>query len=207
MSEQTTVLHDPEQDHWVEDIDELPPRPRRRLITPVTGALLAILLVAGGFIGGVLVQKGQNSGGGGGLGANAARAFAAAAAGRHAGGAGGAGAAGGFRGAPGGATPTIGQVTNVQGKTLYVTTTQGNTVKVSVPEGATVTRTTSSSVKDVHPGESVIVQGTKRSDGSISASSVRATSQAASGGGAAAGGAGGAGGGGSVLNQLFGSGG
>ena len=30
MSEQTTVLPDPEQDHWVEDIDELPPRPRRR---------------------------------------------------------------------------------------------------------------------------------------------------------------------------------
>ncbi len=97
----------------------------------------------------------------------------------------------------------------MQGRTLYVTTTQGNTVKVTVPEGATVTRTTSSSVKNVHPGESVIVQGTKGSDGSISASSVRATSQAASGGGggAAAGGGGGAGGGGSVLNQLFGSGG
>ena len=96
---------------------------------------------------------------------------------------------------------------NVEGKTLYVTTAQGNTVKVTVPRARASRGRPASSVKNVNPGDSVIVQGTKHSDGSISASSVRATSQAASGGGSAPGGAGGAGGGGSVLNQLFGSGG
>ena len=68
-SEPTTVYRTPTgvlRDE--EPADELPVRPRRRLLTPVSGGLLAIVLVAGGFIGGVLVQKGQNSGGGGGLG-------------------------------------------------------------------------------------------------------------------------------------------
>ena len=46
------------EEHW-EDEPELPPRPRRRLMTPLTGSLLGVLLLALGFIGGVLVQKGQ----------------------------------------------------------------------------------------------------------------------------------------------------
>ncbi len=53
-------------DDWLEDAgdaDELPPRPRRRLLgaggNPIVLALLAALLVAGGFIGGVEVQKGE----------------------------------------------------------------------------------------------------------------------------------------------------
>ena len=183
-----SLLEDPQEDTWVEDIDELPPRPRTRLLTPLTGGLLALLLVAGGFIGGVLVQKGQQtSGGGGGNAGGAARVLAQA----KAGGAGGPG---------GGAQPTFGQVTNVQGRTLYVTTAQGNTVKVRVPKGASVTRTSSSSVGKVHPGDTVVVQGTTHGNGSVSASSVRATSQGAGGGSAG-------GGGSSVLDQLFGAGG
>ncbi|MDQ6796230.1 MAG: hypothetical protein M3067_15705, partial [Chloroflexota bacterium] len=51
---------------------------------------------------------------------------------------------------------------------------------------------TSSSVRGIHPGDSVVVQGTQRTDGSIRASSIRAT--AASVGGAAA------------ISQLFGGG-
>jgi len=45
---------------WAEqEPDELPPRPRRRLLAPVPVALAAVLMTAAGFIGGVLVEKGQ----------------------------------------------------------------------------------------------------------------------------------------------------
>jgi len=62
-----------------------------------------------------------------------------------------------------------------------------------LPAGAGVTRTTNSSVRAIHPGDSVVVQGAQRKDGSISATSIRAT--AASVGGSAA------------ISQLFGGGG
>src|SRR5271163_2203164 len=48
-------------EEWLPDSEELPRRPRRRLLTPLPIALLAVLLVALGFIGGVLVEKGQSS--------------------------------------------------------------------------------------------------------------------------------------------------
>ena len=180
-------------DTWV---DELPPRPRMRLLTPITGGLLAVLLVAGGFIAGVLVEKGQKTTGGTGSGGLGRAALSA----RPGAGAGPGGFAAG--GDSGGTQPTFGQVANVQGRTLYVTTAQGNTVKVTVPKGASVTRTISGSVKNVHPGETVVIQGAQKSDGSISATSVRATSSSAGGGGSSGGG-----GGNAVLNQLFGGGG
>jgi hypothetical protein len=66
----------PEQEDWLEEPNEseLPGRPRRRPLTPVPLALLTVLLVACGFIGGVLVEKGQTSSSGAGAnGAFAAR--------------------------------------------------------------------------------------------------------------------------------------
>ncbi|MGA7704538.1 MAG: hypothetical protein WB998_06540, partial [Solirubrobacteraceae bacterium] len=58
-TEQATIE---EQEQWLEEPVEpgLPRRPRRRLLTPVPLALTGVLLVACGFIGGVLVEKGQN---------------------------------------------------------------------------------------------------------------------------------------------------
>ncbi|MEZ5121044.1 MAG: hypothetical protein R2736_05630 [Solirubrobacterales bacterium] len=54
-----------DEDRWLDDEpdEELPPRPRRRLLAPVPLALSAILIAAAGFIGGVVVQKGQGSSG------------------------------------------------------------------------------------------------------------------------------------------------
>ncbi len=50
---------------WDEPIEDLPPRPRRRLLgaggNPIALALLGAMLIACGFIGGVLVEKGQTS--------------------------------------------------------------------------------------------------------------------------------------------------
>lgn len=50
-----------EETEWLQESDQLPRRPRRRLLTPLPLSLMAILLLACGFIAGVLVQKGQSS--------------------------------------------------------------------------------------------------------------------------------------------------
>lgn len=177
MSDLTTQVH------WEDGAAELPPRRRLRLLTPVTGVLLAVLVAACGFLGGVLVEKGKAKGSG-------SPATPAAFAQR-------AGAAGGaFGGAGGGAASnaTFGQVSTVHGRTLDVTDSQGNTVKVKIPSGVTVTRTAGSSVHAIHPGDTVVVEGSKGKDGTVSASTVRATAASQGGGGGA-------------LQQLFGGGG
>ncbi|HEY4812656.1 MAG TPA: hypothetical protein VIH71_16535, partial [Solirubrobacteraceae bacterium] len=56
-----------QDDDWLQEEPELPPRPRRRVFgtgaNPVALALLGVLLIACGFIGGVLVEKGESSSG------------------------------------------------------------------------------------------------------------------------------------------------
>lgn len=176
MPEQTEAFEPIEQEQWPADLQELPPRPRRRLLTPLPLALAGVLLVACGFVAGVLVEKGQtsSSGGSGTSTALSSRlaglrsAFSAGSA-RGSGG----GAAGGFAsrlGAGGGAT--VGEVAYVHGSTLYVTNAEGNTVKVSTSEASTVSRTVKSSVKQVHPGETVTVIGEATSGGAILARSI-----------------------------------
>jgi hypothetical protein len=165
---------------WIEEPQELPSRPRRRLLTPASGALVAVLLTVAGFVSGVLVEKGQASStsSAGGAGAGAAARF-----GRLGGGGAsrGSSASGGIAGAGvGGAT--IGQVAFIQGTTLYVTDTQGATVKVTTSHGSTVTKSVTTSAKSIHPGETVVVTGTTGAHGTVSAESIRV-------GGAGAGGA------------------
>jgi hypothetical protein len=191
-----------EQGPWIDEEEELPRRPRRRLLAPAPVALMAILLIACGFIGGVLVEKGQTSSSSGG---SIASRFAAlrsgssssgssgAAGAPTARGAGGFAAAGGF-GAAGGIT--TGSVAYVVGSTLYVTTSEGNTVKVTTAPGATVSKTVDSSVAAIHPGETVVVTGTTGQGGAVAAESIRVGSTAGGlgslfgGGGSSAGGTG-----------------
>lgn len=204
MSDQQTAVHQPaaaEAEMWGEDdFEELPPRPRRRLLAPLPLALLGVLLIACGFIAGVLVEKGQtsssSSGGSGAAGLAARFASLRGASGAGSGASAGAGtaptgAAGGFgAGGSGGARgATVGQVAYVAGSTLYVTTAEGNTVKVKTSEASTVTKTVTASVKSIRPGETVVVTGASGANGQISAESIRV---------------GGAGGG---LGSLFGGGG
>lgn len=193
---QQDLAHEPlaQEEPWQQEREELPRRPRRRLLTPAPLALLAILLTACGFIGGVLVEKGENSSSSSGSAAGLASRFAAARGGSSATGArAGASAAASFFGA-GGARPTAGTVAYLAGGTLYVTNAEGNTVKVSTSAGTTVTKTVSATVKAIHPGETVTVIGTAGSGGAISAESI---SVGSSGGGLASlfGGGRGAGGG------------
>lgn len=199
-----------EREEWLDDGEELPRRPRRRMLTPLPLALLAILAIACGFIAGVLVEKGQG-GGSSGTGAGAGGAFASrfaalrggsgstssSASGSSAGaGATGAGAgtgrlagAGGLGGAGSGTTSgsgaTIGQVAYVSNGVLYVTTLEGNTVKVTAGAGSTVTKSVKTSTSGIHPGETVVVTGTAGANGAIAAQSIRAGSAGAGGFGGA----------------------
>jgi hypothetical protein len=156
----------------LDELEPLAPRPRRRLLAPLPLALLGVLLVAAGFIGGVLVQKhaGGSSGGGGFPGAGA---FAAA---RQAGG----------LGAPTGQSGqgTTGTVSAKKGDVIYVATSDGTTVKVRLGD-ATVTRTAEVGRNQIHPGDSVVVQGATQDNGTVKATSVTATAAGVSSSGGA----------------------
>ncbi len=204
--------------------EELPRRPRRRLLgaggNPLALALIGVLLTACGFIGGVLVEKGQSSPSSSptGVAASLASRFRALRGGAAAGPA----ATGGPAGASAGFTrPTAGTVAYLAGSTLYVTNAEGNTVKVKTSGGTSVTKTVNARLKGIHPGETVTVTGTTGADGAISAESISVGSSAGglaalfAGAGAAAGARGGggssssssSGGGGGGGPSLFGSGG
>jgi hypothetical protein len=230
MPDQQPTIHDPavqasqtvadepsdelDPDDWLDEpdeADELPPRPRRRLLTPIPLALLAVLLIAGGFIGGVQVQKGEESSAStGGATAGLASRFAALRGGAPTGAGAGNTATGGGAGGgrAGGARPTTGTVAYLAGNIIYVTNPEGNTVKVTTSAATTVTKSVKTKVNGIHPGETVTVTGAT-SGGTVSAESI---SVGSSGGGLAGlfGGSGakGTGGGsaGSAAPQLFGSG-
>lgn len=143
--------------------EELPRRPRRNLVTPLTATLAAVVIAALGFIGGVQVQKSSADTPSGGL----AR---------------GGGAAGGFSPTGGSSDATVGTVANVDGKTLYVTDSSGATIRVKTTSNSKIARTAVAKVGAVHPGDTVIVQGAKASSGTVKATSVTATAKNATSG-------------------------
>lgn len=155
---------------------ELPPRPRRRLLgagaNPVGMALLCALLTACGFIGGVLVEKGETQPS---AATSATGALASRLAALRASRAGGGLAQLGGASSGGGVSPTVGQVSYVSGHTLYVTDFEGNTIKVTATAGASVTRTIKSALESIRPGETVIVTGNRHASGAIRAQSIRAS--------------------------------
>jgi hypothetical protein len=171
-----------QDDDWLQEEPELPPRPRRRLFgtgaNPATLALLGVLLIACGFIGGVLVEKGESSPSASGSSAPSLASRFAALRGRSSGsGARPAGsAAGGFAGFAGaggsGGRPTAGTVAYLAGKTLYVTNSEGNTIKVTTSAATSVKKTVTASVGSIHPGEPVNVTGASGSGGSVVAESI-----------------------------------
>ena len=141
--------------------DELPRRPRRQLVTPLTATLAAVLIAALGFIGGVQVQKSSADTPSGGF----AR-----------------GGGGGFSPTGGSSDATVGTVANVDGKTLYVTDSSGATIRVKTTSNSKIARTAVAKVAAVHPGDTVIVQGDKSSSGTVTATSVTATAKNATSG-------------------------
>jgi hypothetical protein len=150
--------------------DPIPVRPRARPVTPVRVTLLAVLLLAAGFIGGVEVQKRSGSSSSG-----SPTSFA----GRFT----GAGTTRGATTSDPSSGATVGQVADVHGRTLYVTESGGATVKVRTTSSTKVTRTAVSHVRAVHPGDTVVVQGSTSSSGTVKAARVTATASNALGAG------------------------
>jgi hypothetical protein len=173
--------------------------------------LTAVLLLACGFIGGVLVEKGESSttSAGAGAGSLASRIAALRGAAGGAGSTRGSGASSTGAAAGGFSRPTAGQVAYLSGTTLYVTNAEGNTIRVTTSPATAVTKSVKASVKGIHPGETVSVTGATASSGTVAAESI---SVGSAGGGLAAlfGGArgerssSGSGGGGGGTPSLFG---
>ncbi len=199
MPDRDDRLLDLEDDAYEDDFQPapearaLPSRRRRRLVTPAA-ALAAVLIGALGFIGGVEVQKGQadsTASTSAGTGAGAARAALAG------GGAAGGGARGAFGGPGGGrGNATIGTVSNKRGRTLYVKDSDGTTIRVKTTTHSKINRTASAGAGAIHPGDTVVVQGTRASSGTVTATQINATSSSVASGLAGLFGGGGFGGGG-----------
>ncbi len=216
-----TLDYDTEEAWLEEPEEELPRRPRRRLLgvgrNPIPVTLLVVLLLACAFFAGVEVEKGQTSSGSGtglpagfaGLrgrlaaGSTSSGSSARSSSGGGFPGAGGAigSGAGGFPGVGGlaGGGVTIGEVSFASGDTLYVTSGEGNTIKVTVPAGTKVSKTVTTNVRSVHPGDTVIVRGSQNKNGSFNASSIAVSASGGSG-------TGGSSASGGVTQQLFGAG-
>ncbi|HVW88559.1 MAG TPA: hypothetical protein VHC01_03760 [Gaiellaceae bacterium] len=161
-------------------------RRRRKQMPRLTAVLAAAVLVGAGILGGIEIQKhwgsssGSNAGGRAGLtGANAS-SIRSALQSRFGGGAGGAatgstargGGFGGFGGFGGGASGTV---TLVKGSDLYVTESSGNTVLVHTTAGSQVTKTVTGTVRSIHPGDTVSINGSQASNGSWTASRITLT--------------------------------
>jgi len=159
---------------WEElDEGELPARPRNRLLAPLPLVLIAVLIAATGFLGGVLVQKGsEGSGSAAGL-PSGLPSFLSKEGGGGSGSEGSGGLPAGFPGSDSGAAVS-GTVSSIDGSTIYVKDSEGSTVAVRVEDGSKVSRDSNVGVKKIHPGDSVVVQGAKHGS-TVKASSITAT--------------------------------
>jgi len=160
----------PERDEWDElSEEELPPRPRNRFLRPLPIALLALLIASTGFLAGVLVQKGNGGSNGGGLPSGAELPGLASAGGSGD----GASALPAFASASQ-ESAASGTVSSVDGDTIYVKEADGTVVAVRAQDGSTITRDAVVGARAIHPGDSVVVQGSKNGS-TVSASAISAT--------------------------------
>jgi len=167
----STIPYETQTQDWNPEQEQVatPGRPRRRFFNRKSAALAAAITCAAGFYAGVGVEKSQLASA-----ATTTTASAAQAGATSQGSTGtGAGARAGFPGAArGGANASIGTVSSVNGKTIYLTDTTGNTVKVTLSSATKITKSESVSKASVRPGDAVVIQGAKSSSGTITATSV-----------------------------------
>lgn len=162
------------------ETEEPPPplRAARRRKLPIATLALALAAAGGvGFFAGVRVEKshitptastGRTGAGTFSLGAAADASNRRSGTSNPA----GTGAGGTNGGGVGSAANILGTVTVVQGGTVYVTEANGDTVKVTTSDGTTVTKTVPATVKDLTPGQSVVIRAVQSGDGVYAASSI-----------------------------------
>jgi hypothetical protein len=173
MSAEELLSIPPRADNLAE---ELAARPQRARLPKITLALAAGFLIAVGFIGGVLAQKhygGASTAGG------RASALASTFAGARGTGAGrggfGGGTAGGGTGAGGfGGSSITGSITVVSGDTLYITSTTGTVYTVKTSGSTSVELSSSGSLSQLKPGQTVTISGTAGSGGTVNATTITA---------------------------------
>ncbi len=156
-------------------------RPRAKLPS-LTLVLAALVVASAGFLGGIVVGKHYGSSGSG----SPASAFSRFAAGASATARTGAGPGAGLGGRGGGfaaGNATIGTIKLIDGGTVYVQTSAGDIVQVSTSAGTKVTASSTVPIKDLQPGQTVIVEGAKNSRGGVTATSISQTSLGAGFGG------------------------
>jgi hypothetical protein len=146
-------------------------RGHRISLAPVTTLLSVALIALLGLWGGAELQKRQ----GGGSTPAASSGPGAGFAGRFGGGPRGAGGATGSGAATAGVT--VGTVTVISGKTLYLTSPSGAIVKATLTGSTTYSRNSKATKAGLQPGDTAIVQGAKNSAGVVVATSVSATAK------------------------------
>jgi Domain of unknown function (DUF5666) len=179
---------DPFADDLTKELAHAAPKTWFNRTTMVIGGLV---LIVGGFLGGIQVQKHYGSSASTNTLANA-RANAASLFGRGGeggtGGFGGTGGTGGFGGTGGtgttggagrgtatAAAAQTGKITLVDGSTIYVTLANGNVLIVKTNSSTKVSVSTTSKVSALKAGETVSIGGTPDSSGNVTATSVTAT--------------------------------
>jgi hypothetical protein len=189
---------DPFADDLTAELEAAAPKPWRNRATVVLGALV---LIVGGFLGGVQVEKhyGQTATPANAR-ANAASPFARGGAGEtggfgRGGGTGGTGTAGGGSSAPStaaggtatggtatggtatGVTATqtnTGKITLVDGTTIYVTLASGDVLTVKTTSATKVSVGSVTKISGLKAGQSVTVTGPTDSSGNVTATSIAA---------------------------------
>jgi hypothetical protein len=169
-------------------------RPPRAKLPKVTTSLVAALLICGGFLSGVLVQKHLGASSNGRGGGN----FSFAGGTRGGTGAGATGSGGGFFGRGGtgtggsgsgtgtgtggaGGGAITGKVTVVSGNTLYVTAADGSVYTVTTTGTTTVKVTAAGSLSQLKPGQTVVIAGSSDNNGNVTATSITANGTTPSG--------------------------
>jgi hypothetical protein len=173
----STIPYETETQDWKPDQEHAarPARRRRQFFNRKSAALAAAITCAAGFYAGITVEKSQLA-----ATPSAATTTGAATGGPTAAGAGGfAGRFAGAGGAGAGGNASIGAVSSVHGKTIYLTDTTGNTVKVTLSSATKITKSQNVSKASIRPGDAVLVQGLKHANGTITATSVSDTGASA----------------------------
>ena len=145
---------------------------KTRVTTPLTRALLALVVIGAAVLGGAMLERSQHKTSSSSSAQSLIAQIRAAVGGGASGASGASGGGGGlFGGGAGGAT--IGTVKLVDGNNVYVQSLQGNTIKVTTSPTTKVTISKTGTVSQLAPGSTVIVQGKQNKGGtSMSATSI-----------------------------------
>jgi hypothetical protein len=171
----SAIPYEGSEEQWdQEEQDTFVPtrRPGRKLFGRGSAVLIALVLGVAGFYVGVHVEKGQVSSST--SSSVSLPSLATSATARSGASSTGAGARSGFPASAGlgAGNASIGTVSNVKGKTLYMSDTSGNTIKVKLSSATKITKSLAVGRQSVHPGDSVVIQGAKAANGTVHATSV-----------------------------------